>query len=144
MFEKLRSKLNNTRLTENGSQSLDNTNGGSKTTIKFVNDDHTFIRKYPIVFDGEKYGVIVQKIVNGLYVDGYWKVSIYDDIPNLKKQPVYSSRIPYDKDVDIQGIVINTFRAYHNAVVEEKRREENIMKFLNMQEIDFSDWRTKS
>lgn len=88
--------------------------------------------------------MIVQKIVNGLYVDGYWKVSIYDDIPDLKKQSVYTNRIPYDKDVDFQGIVINTFRAYHDAVVKEKRREENIMKFLNMQEIDSSDWRTES
>ena len=55
MFEKLRSKLNNTRLTENGSQSLDNTNGGSKTTIKYCNSDGTLVIKFPQVFDGNEY-----------------------------------------------------------------------------------------
>lgn len=86
----------------------------------------------------------MRKITGGCTWISYWEISIYDEIPDLNKQSIYIDRIPYDKDMNIQGIVINTFRAYHDSVVKEKRREENIMRFLNMQEIDSSDWRTES
>lgn len=120
-------------------------NGGSKTTINYVSDNQKLIKKYPIKFIGNEYGVIVEEEPCNFY-EGYhvWRVLIYEGPFLESTHAVYAYDTPYCDDVNICEIVKEAFHKYYDTIVARERRQEIIIDFLNMQEIDSSDWRTES